>query len=260
MAWIEKLGPRSWRVRYPRENGRFGSVSGFDTRKAASDYAKGLEADRRRGTWLDPAAGKTTVAECSALWVETLDVETRTDDNYRSRIQNHILPRWASTALGNITALAVTMWIKQLRRRYAASTVAGIVTVFSMMLDDAVDERLIAVNPVHCRAKRGRRREQQPVPPERVWAMPEQVAWIADQTALLGTHSDWLLVITTGWTGARWGEMTGLQRANTHLDDSCIVIDSEIGCLHEGSMARTAQDPGVGTHHHAAAVPDNAAA
>jgi integrase len=235
MAWVEKIGPRSWRVRYPREDGRFGSISGFDTRKTATDYANGLEADRRRGTWLDPAAGKTTVADWSALWVETLDVETRTDENYRSRIRNHILPRWGSTALGTITALAITMWIKQLRRRYAASTVDGIVTVYSMMLDDAVDERLIAANPVRRRAKRGRRREQHPVPVERVWATPEQVVWIADQTALLGGHTDWLLVITTGWTGARWGEMTGLHRDNTHLDDGYIVIDPEIGCLHEGS-------------------------
>ncbi|ONI92074.1 hypothetical protein ALI144C_00145 [Actinosynnema sp. ALI-1.44] len=43
------------------------------------------------------------------------------------------------------------------------------------------------------------------------------------------------MVITTGWTGARWGEMTGLQRANTHLDDGCIVIDPDVGCLHEGA-------------------------
>jgi hypothetical protein len=36
MAWIEKLGPRSWRVRYPHEDGGYGSVSGFATRKAAA--------------------------------------------------------------------------------------------------------------------------------------------------------------------------------------------------------------------------------
>jgi hypothetical protein len=190
MAWIEKLGPRSWRVRYPREDGRYGSVSGFATRKAATDYANELEADRRRGTWLDPAAARTTFAEWANVWVEALDVETRTEENYRSCIRNHLLPRWGTTALGSIAALAVTNWIKQLRRRYAASTVAGILTVFSMMLDDAVDERLIAVSPVRRRARRGRRREQQPAPIERVWATPEQVIWIADQAQLLGSHAD----------------------------------------------------------------------
>jgi hypothetical protein len=133
MAWIEKIGPYSWRVRYPRDDGGYGSISGFTCKKAATDYANAVEADRRRGTWLDPAAGKTTVAEWAALWVDTLDVEIRTEENYRSRIRNHIQPRWGTTALADITTRTVTMWIKQLRRCYTSSTVAGIITVFSMM-------------------------------------------------------------------------------------------------------------------------------
>ncbi|WP_162830130.1 hypothetical protein [Amycolatopsis palatopharyngis] len=44
-----------------------------------------------------------------------------------------------------------------------------------------------------------------------------------------------LLVVTAGWTGARWGELTGLRRVNTHLDDGCLVIDPDTGCLHEGT-------------------------
>jgi integrase len=238
MAWTEKIGPHSWRVRYPTDDGKIGSLAGFDTKKAATDYAHQIEADQRRGTWLDPNAGKTTVTDWAALWAETLDVETRTEENYLGRIHNHILPRWDTTNLGDITARALTLWIKQLRQRYAASTVAGILTVFSMMLDDAVDEHLIASNPilaVRRRARRGRRRNTEPIPAERVWATPEQVVRIADQTGLLGTHSNWLLVITTGWTGARWGEMTGLHRTNTHLDDGCIVIDPDTGCLHEST-------------------------
>jgi integrase len=235
MAWAEKIGPHSWRVRYPTADGRIGSRSGFDTKKTANDYANQIEADQRRAIWFDPRAAKTTVDTWAALWADTLDVETRTEENYRSRIRNHIQPRWGSTALGDITALAVTLWIKQLRRRYASSTVAGIITVFSMMLDDAVDERLIATNPVRRRARRGRRRESQPVPVERIWATPEQVVQIADHVAVLGTPCYGLLVITAGWTGARWGEMTGLRRVNTHLDDGCIVIDPDTGCLHESA-------------------------
>jgi hypothetical protein len=71
---------------------------------------------------------------------------------------------WGTIALGEISALAITAWIKTLRERYAASTVAGIVTVFSMMLDDAVDEHLIPTNPVHRHRRRGRRRDPRPHP------------------------------------------------------------------------------------------------
>jgi integrase len=171
----------------------------------------------------------------SVVWVDTVDVETRTEENYRSYLRNHILPRWGYTTLGDITALDVTAWPKDLRKRYAASTVAGIITVFSMMLDDAVDQRLIPANPVHRRRRRGRRRDHAPSRAEKVFAMPEHVIRIADQATLLGGPSAGLLVITAAWTGCRWGELAGLQRDHVHLDHGTITIDPEIGALHESA-------------------------
>jgi integrase len=47
-----------------------------------------------------------------------------------------------------------------------------------------------------------------------------------------------VMTTTAGWTGARWGEMTGLQRHNLHLfgdDTGFFDIDPEIGALHEDS-------------------------
>ncbi|MEU0885343.1 hypothetical protein ABZ345_42700 [Lentzea sp. NPDC005914] len=106
MAWTEKIGPRSWRVRYLRGDSGYGSISGFETKTAADAYATQLEADQRRGTWLDPKAGLITTAEWAALWADTLDVEIRTEENYRGRIRNHIQPRWGTIRLGAITPLA----------------------------------------------------------------------------------------------------------------------------------------------------------
>lgn len=235
MAWIEQTGQHNWRVRYPSSESRYGSVSGFTTAKAARDYANDLESDRRRGQWIDPASTRTTMAAWSTVWVETLDVETRTEENYRAYLRNHILPRWDYIALGDITAVDATLWVKDLRKRYAASTVAGILTVFSMMLDDAVDQRLIPANPVHRRRRRGRRRDHSPTRAEKVFAMPEHVLLIADQATMLGGPSAGLLVITAAWTGCRWGELAGLQRDHVHLDRGVIVIDPEYGALHESA-------------------------
>jgi hypothetical protein len=39
--------------------------------------------------------------------VPTLDVETRSEENYRAYLRNHILPRWQATALGEIGALVI---------------------------------------------------------------------------------------------------------------------------------------------------------
>jgi integrase len=42
-----------------------------------------------------------------------------------------------------------------------------------------------------------------------------------------------VLVIAAAYTGMRWGELTGLARANTHLGDGLIRIDPDTGALHE---------------------------
>ncbi|TDV42140.1 tyrosine-type recombinase/integrase [Actinophytocola oryzae] len=234
MAWVEKVGRHSWRVRYRTDSG-YGSVPGFDSHETAVEYLQDMRTNQRRGTWLDPAGAKTRLDKWVQRWIETIDVETRTEENYRRCLRLHILPRWGHLGLGEITASAVTEWLKQLRQRYAASTVVTLRTILSMILDDAIDERLIPANPVRRRRRRGRRRDHAPTPRERVWAMPDQVLRIAEQATQLGGPSAGLLVITTAWTGCRWGEIAGLQRDHIDLDRGVITIDPETGALHESA-------------------------
>lgn len=67
-------------------------MSGFGSRKAAEDYAQELEADQRRGIWLDPAGAKMRLDEWVNTWIDTIDVETRTEESYRRCLRLHILP------------------------------------------------------------------------------------------------------------------------------------------------------------------------
>lgn len=115
MAWIEKVGEQAFRVRWRNGDGTTLSLSGFRSRTAAKDFASDMATDRRRGVWLDPAGAAMPVAEWADRWVQTLDVEARTEENYRGRLRNHILPQWGNRGLGEITASEVTSWFKQLR-------------------------------------------------------------------------------------------------------------------------------------------------
>ena len=135
---MEQVGRRSWRVRY-RVGGGCGSVSGFASRHAAVEYMQDMRTEQRRGTWLNPAGAQQPLAEWVERWIDTIDVETRTEENYRRCLRLHILPRWGQLRLGEITASAVAEWLKQRRQRYAASTVVTLRTMLSMILDDAVD-------------------------------------------------------------------------------------------------------------------------
>ncbi|HWE89785.1 MAG TPA: hypothetical protein VG317_10025 [Pseudonocardiaceae bacterium] len=164
-----------------------------------------------------------------------MDVQIRTEENYRSLYRNHIQPQWGAAGLGDITGIAVATWAKGLRQGgYAPDTVTGITKLLSTMLADAADEHLIPGNPIRNR-HRGRRNISRRT--EVVWPTPEEALAVAAQAATLSNTSDGLLLLTAAWTGARWGELTGVQRPNLHLDDGLFIVDPRIGALHESSRA-----------------------
>ena len=231
MAWIEPVGARSWRVRFPDEDGTIASVGGFPTRDLAAEYAATLQVRQRQGAWVDPMAGRMRLRDWVDEWWPSIDLAERTMEGYRSNLRNHVLPRWGDRRLCDIMTADVYAWARDLRNvGYAPATVATQTKLLSMLLADAVDARLIAVNPV-----RRRRRGRRVIAPvrERVFAEPDQVLRIARRAGVLGDPTVELLIITAAWTGARWGEVTGLQRVNTHLGDGVIVIDPNVGALHE---------------------------
>lgn len=240
MAWVEQCGDDTWRVRYRRDDGTIGAIPGFASTKAAQDHADDLESDRRKGIWIDPAAGHTTINEWATDWLDALDVDTRTEQNYRRMIRGHIQPRWGDTALSAITGLKAHAWAKQLRASgLSPVTVADILKLFSMLLADAADEKLIPANPIRAR-RRGRRRHTTRTP-EKVWAEPTQALDVADQIAANYGPGGAVLVVTGAWTGARWGELTGLRRPNLHLyddDTGHLVVDPDTGALHEDSTGK----------------------
>ena len=129
------------------------------------------------------AAGKITLADWSTDWLGALDVAIRTEDFYRSLLRRHILPRWGQHGLGDVSGIKAAAWAKHLRDQgYSPVTVTSVMKLLSLLLSDAVDERLIPVNPIRAR-HRGRRRSDRRV--ERLWATPSQVLAVADNIARL---------------------------------------------------------------------------
>ncbi|MTD58149.1 tyrosine-type recombinase/integrase [Amycolatopsis pithecellobii] len=235
MPWPEPAGDNTWRVRYRRADGTKGAIPGFPDEDAAEAYIAEMEVEQRKGTWIDPTAGQITVSAWAPDWIESLDIDQRTEENYRSFLNKHIQPRWGTTALADITNLKVRTWEKKLRASgLAKTTVDSIIKCFSLLLADAAAEKLIAANPIQAR-RRGRRRRTQRTP-RKIWAEPPEVLLIADQVAVKYGSGGAVLVVAAAWTGARWGELVGLQRHNLHLvddDTGYIVVDPDIGALHE---------------------------
>jgi integrase len=222
MAWVEKRGDM-WRVRFRNPDGGVGTDSSHPTKTAATARANAIETDQHRDVFISPDQGKITLAAWVEEWLDAHDVSATTFERYRSHLDVHILPRFGDTPLNGITRMAVKRWVKELGRTRADSTVGSILTLLSMIMGEAVEERRIALNP--CRKLRG----ASPHRPERPWATAAQVNEIADRL----TPANRSLVITAAYTGMRWGELAGLRRPNCKLDDGRIFIDPDTGNLHE---------------------------
>ncbi|MDI6101204.1 site-specific integrase [Actinoplanes sp. NEAU-A12] len=222
MAWVEKRGD-GYRVRYRRPDGTVGTDSSHPTRKAAQTRANAVDTERQQDTYIDPSGGKITLREWADIWLEAHNVGANTAAKYDTYLRVHILPRFGDCPLNAITRMMVKTWVKELNQRRASSTVADILSVLSMLMGEAVEERRIVTNP--CR----RLRPTADLKPERPWATELQVLAIANH---LGP-AEATLVVTAAYTGMRWGELVGLQRQNCKLDDARIHIDPDVGALHE---------------------------
>jgi len=222
MAWVEKRGPM-FRVRYRTPDGTVATDSAHPTKSAAKARAADIETDQRRDVFINPDSGRITLREWVEIWRDAHDVGAATWERYQSHLDLHILPRFGDTPINAISRMAVKGWIKDLNRRRAASTVASIASLLSTLMNEAVEERRIPLNP--CR----RLRSTSPHRPERPWASAEQVVAIAGRV----TAPNKVLILTAAYTGMRWGELAGLRRPNCKLDDARIYIDPDDGALHE---------------------------
>lgn len=232
MAHAEKRGydkkARKWRYRgrYKLPNGKWGSVSKDDhgqpfyTERAAEQYAHGLEVDVRRKQFINPRDGRMTVGEWAEVWLPSIDVGPLTEKEYRLRLRNQILPEWRDLAIGDLSPIAIVTWEKRLRQRLSKNYADGVMSVFRIMMEDAVTERLRGDNPVAAR-KSGRRGRYKPKPKnEKVIATPRQALLIARNALEMRGANEYALVLTAAYTGLRIGELAGLHREQLDLRDA----------------------------------------
>lgn len=223
MAWIEQRGTR-YRVRLRLPDGQVTTDSSHPTYKAAELRRKEVDLDQARDTYRDPALGRITLTEWVAIWEAGHLAGDARWAAYRSHLRNHILPRFGDTPLTNINRQAIKVFVKQLKTHLADRSAADVMSLLSLLLREAVADHRIPHNP--CQGVKVVTRQTA----ERPHATSTQVNTIANR---IDRRSDQILVITAAYTGMRWGELTGLARANTRLGDGLIHVHPKVGALHE---------------------------
>jgi integrase len=223
MAWVEQRGTR-YRVRYRMPDGVVGTDSSHPTRGTAELRCMQVDIDQANDTYQDPALGRITLAEWVQLWEPGHIAGDAKWAAYRSHLRNHLLPRYGDTPINKITRQSVKAFVKHLKADLADSSVASVMSLFGLLMREAVAESRIGHNP--CQGVRILTRHT----PERPHATAMQVNTIAGRAA---RRSDEILIITAAYTGMRWGELAGLAKTNLHLSDGVITVDPDVGALHE---------------------------
>ncbi|MEU9444596.1 integrase [Streptomyces sp. NPDC048304] len=190
---------------------RFESKGGFTDEDEAFQYGQDKLYDIRHGTHVSNRDGATSMSDWLDTWLSGLDHAHLTEKNYRSIVETHIRPYFQkrNAAVADIDVITYRAFRKHINSVLARSTATKVMTIFGMILDDAVP-RLIKTSPVERKRRRGRYTRK---PKERKRdVLPEAVEQLARNARALLGDSGYALIWTMAMTGMRPGELYGLTR------------------------------------------------
>ncbi|MFG1873349.1 hypothetical protein ACGFIV_00750 [Sphaerisporangium sp. NPDC049003] len=208
-----------WSVVYLKPDGKKKRVSRnargekFADEEEARNFGLDAEADIRRGRWKDPDAS-ITFGEWSGTWFDGLALEPTTMRNYRSMLENHLLPVFQERRLDSFTPEEMDPWERgMVRAGYAPRTAQDVRRLLGTILADAVP-RHIPSNPAARKRGKGRkavRRVEAHLRAAKQWPTPLEVILLAERAALLAGDMDvFVLTVAKAYLGARWSEILAL--------------------------------------------------
>src|SRR4051794_16931130 len=150
MASVEKRvrdSTTTWLARWRDPDGRQRKRS-FARKLDADRFLVGIEADRLRGSYVDPA-DKTTVADYARQWIAARPHRPATAERHRLIVETHIAP----TRLGTLRLVAVRPsdvqgWATDRAMVLAPSTLRLVVSLARSIFASAVLDRRITSSPV----------------------------------------------------------------------------------------------------------------
>lgn len=149
MAWVRQLDSGLWAATvYTGLTPSDRVTESHENKKLIENWAKGMESDRARGTFMDPRLGKITLGEIWTLYGEGRRLEKASRKRDASHWKNWVEPQWGKVSVGPIRKPDVTAWVVKMERDEVGGwTVIASLALLRSMLEIAVDLGLIPANP-----------------------------------------------------------------------------------------------------------------
>lgn len=146
MAYIRQLPSGLWAATVRTPVGRITETR--ELKGAVKAWADDMEADVRRGDFIDPRAGDITVGEWWDRCRDARHLEMASRKRDLSHWRVHVAPRWEKVPVGAILKPDVGTWVTGMERAgVGAATIQGAVGVLRALMEQAVDARLRRENP-----------------------------------------------------------------------------------------------------------------
>jgi integrase len=121
LGTVQQLPSGRWRAYYRLDGERFNAPHTFETERAGKDWLMTERADRLRGTWRDPRAGKTNTAKYLADWLAAkVELSASSRTSYATATDRWIVPRLEADGklielgaldLDQLTPAVVRRWV-----------------------------------------------------------------------------------------------------------------------------------------------------
>ncbi len=217
---VRKLPSGRYQARYWHAGTRHIALETFTAKADAQAWLSRAEADITRGAWLDPAAGKVTVAELATRWLESNPMK-RGSSKLRdeSILDNHIVPVLGPEAVSRITRVDVQQLVDGWSQDHAPSTVVRMFAVVRGVFGFAVASDMIGRSPcTGVRVPRGSLVERPVLSAQQLQGLASKLG--PDQAAMM-----WLGVVG----GLRWAECAGLTVSSLDLLKRTVSVSQQLG-------------------------------
>lgn len=205
-------GSKAYLVRFRTPEGLQRSRQ-FRRKRDAAAYVNLVEVDRLNGALIDPRLGRMTVGEWWDQWwptVNNLRPSTRARDAQYFR--SHVRPTLGNTPLGKLDRTALRRWMVALGDpdgpALAPATIHKVVQVLNKSVNAAVEDRIIAHNPVaRLPLPKVEHQEMRFLTSDELWILSDAI----DERYRA-------FVLLAGFGGLRLGELLGLRWGRVDVD------------------------------------------
>lgn len=231
MGVYQRKNRKGWVCDWREPNGKK-KQSTFKTRKDAEYFESKKKMETSKGIYVDTNKGKQKMNIFFESWIDSKNARPKTIATYTYAWNSLIGPYFGEYQVKNVTKNEIRKWLSNCQtiqqKSPSSATLQKAFTVLSMVLDFAVDDDALSINP----AKQLRTYSNESVLPKKLnskRATPIEPSVVEKIALTCGGYS--LAIRVLAYCGPRIGELAGLKVKDINIQNQSLMIERSLSSL-----------------------------